>query len=102
MWQALRTYNSRSLTGFAGPTPARSALTSITRTLWKSLRIGKGEKMVTPPQVQPGQQIAVPKIVYVVFTALIDPKTTQGLLAVMANCATQGVKSVYLALSTPG
>jgi Clp protease len=58
--------------------------------------------MVEPTAIQAGQPIAVPKIVYILFTALIDPKTSQGLLAVMANCATQGVKSVYLALSTPG
>src|ERR1017187_9405933 len=51
----------------------------------------------------PGQaQQPVPKIVYVVFTAEITPQTTEGLLAVMANCATQGVQTVYLAISTPG
>lgn len=48
------------------------------------------------------QPAPVPKVVYVLFTGLIDPKTAQSLLAVMANCSTQGVKSVYLALSTPG
>src|SRR5213593_78082 len=44
----------------------------------------------------------VPQIVYVIFSAEITPQTTEGLLAVMANCATQGVKEVYLSLSTPG
>lgn len=58
--------------------------------------------MATQPGAPAGQAVAVPGIVYILFTALIDPKTTQGLLAVMANCATQGVKKVYLALSTPG
>lgn len=52
---------------------------------------------MVPPGPQP-----TPKIVYILFTAQIDAKTAQGLLAVMANCATQGVKSVYLAISTPG
>jgi ATP-dependent Clp protease, protease subunit len=60
--------------------------------------------MVTPPGIHVAQPPtgAVPKIVYVLFSSMIDPKTAQGLLGVMANCATQGVKSVYLALSTPG
>ncbi len=49
-----------------------------------------------------GQPVPVPKIVYVLFTAQIDAKTTEGLLAVMANCATQRVSTVYLAISTPG
>ena len=43
-----------------------------------------------------------PKTVYVMFSAEISPQTTESLLAVMANCATQGVQQVYLALSTPG
>ena len=41
-----------------------------------------------------GQPVPVPKIVYVLFTAQIDAKTTEGLLAVMANCATQRVAPV--------
>jgi ATP-dependent protease ClpP protease subunit len=43
-----------------------------------------------------------PQIVYVSFSAEISPHTTESLLAVMSNCANQGVKTVYLLLSTPG
>lgn len=51
------------------------------------------------PVVQPRP---APQTVYVLFTAQIDAKTSEALLGVMSNCATQGVKHVYLALSTPG
>ena len=44
----------------------------------------------------------VPQVVYVNFSAEIKPQTCESLMAVMANCATQGVQRVYLALSTPG
>lgn len=40
--------------------------------------------------------------VYISFSADINPTTTQGLLGVMAQQAQQGVKTVYLLLSTPG
>src|SRR5437867_1821962 len=40
--------------------------------------------------------------VYVSFSAEISAHTTESLLAVMANCANQKVKAVYLMLSTPG
>ena len=43
-----------------------------------------------------------PQIVYVSFSAEISPHTTESLLAVMTNCANQGIKTVYLLLSTPG
>ena len=43
-----------------------------------------------------------PSIVYVSFSAEIMAHTTESLLAAMANCANQGVKEVYLMLSTPG
>jgi ATP-dependent protease ClpP protease subunit len=43
-----------------------------------------------------------PQIVYVSFSAEISPHTTESLLAVMSNCANQGVKAVYLLLSSPG
>ncbi len=49
---------------------------------------------------QPPQ--AIPGTVYVTFSAEINAQTSEGLQGVMANCATQGVKTVYLALSTPG
>jgi ATP-dependent protease ClpP protease subunit len=54
--------------------------------------------MASQPQV--AQQ--APETVYVIFSAEINPKTAESLLAVMANCATQGVKKFYLVLSTPG
>jgi ATP-dependent protease ClpP protease subunit len=43
-----------------------------------------------------------PQIVYVSFSAEISPHTTESLLAVMSNCVNQGVKAVYLLLSSPG
>jgi ATP-dependent Clp protease, protease subunit len=43
-----------------------------------------------------------PKIVYVSFSAEINANTTESLIAVMANCANQGTKEVYLMISTPG
>lgn len=45
---------------------------------------------------------SVPETVYIMFSAEINPKTSGSLQAVLANCATQGVKVVYLAFSTPG
>ena len=54
--------------------------------------------MATPPT----PPTPTPQTVYIVFTAEINPKTCQSLLAVIANCATQGVKIVHLLLSTPG
>jgi ATP-dependent Clp protease protease subunit len=60
----------------------------------------ENSRMSQAATVQPQQP--VPAIVYVVFSAEITPQTTEGLLAVMANCATQGVQTVYLAISTPG
>jgi ATP-dependent protease ClpP protease subunit len=55
-----------------------------------------------PPQAAPAGPQQVPATVYVVFSAEINVKTVESLLAVMANCATQGVKTVYMAISTPG
>ena len=43
-----------------------------------------------------------PPIVYVTFSAEINPSTTESLIAVMAECATKAVKEVYLMLSSPG
>jgi ATP-dependent protease ClpP protease subunit len=51
------------------------------------------------PHKQPSNP---PEIVYVSFSAEVSPHTTESLLAVMSNCANQGVKTVYLLLSTPG
>ena len=65
--------------------------------------------MAIPPAVQQMIQAAqqqaqkpTPETVYVTFNAEITPASAEGLLAVMANCATQNVKKVYLAISTPG
>jgi len=52
-----------------------------------------------PPQ--PAQP-ASPPVVYVTFSAEINPFTTESLLAVMADCANKRVRQVYLMLSTPG
>jgi len=41
-------------------------------------------------------------IVYVSFSAEIDSKTTESLIAVMSDCSNKGVEKVYLLLSTPG
>jgi ATP-dependent protease ClpP protease subunit len=50
----------------------------------------------------PSNPASAPETVYIMFSAQITPQTSEGLLAVMANCATQKVKTVYLAISTPG
>ena len=41
-------------------------------------------------------------IVYVSFSAEINPNTTESLIALMTTCATMEVSKVYLLLSTPG
>jgi ATP-dependent Clp protease, protease subunit len=41
-------------------------------------------------------------IVYITFTADIDPRTTEALITVLSDCADQGAQSVYLLLSTDG
>lgn len=48
---------------------------------------------------------SIPKnapLVYVSFSAEINVNTAENLIAVMANCANEQVKQVYLLLSTPG
>lgn len=50
--------------------------------------------------MQPGQQ--VPHTVCVIFNAEVSQQTAESLLATMTTCATQGVKKVYLAISTSG
>ena len=61
-----------------------------------------------PPEVaaalanlQPQGEPVVPPIVYVSFSAEINPNTTESLIATMANLANQGVPEVYLLFSTP-
>lgn len=48
------------------------------------------------PRLQP------PQIVYISFSAEIIPHTTESLIAAVANFVNQGVKQIYLLLSTPG
>jgi ATP-dependent protease ClpP protease subunit len=55
--------------------------------------------MNEPPQNNPPAAI---ETVYVSFSGEISPHTTESLLAVMANCVNQQVKTVYLMVSTPG
>jgi ATP-dependent Clp protease, protease subunit len=43
-----------------------------------------------------------PTVVYVSFSAEIIPHTTESLIATCANLVNQGVKQLYLMLSTPG
>jgi len=54
------------------------------------------------PPIIPATMQNMPSTVYVSFSAEIIPNTIESLLAVMANCVNQGVKVVYLMLSTPG
>ncbi len=48
------------------------------------------------------QAAQVPPVVYVSFSAEINPSTSESLIAALANCAGQGVPEVHLLLSTPG
>lgn len=48
------------------------------------------------------QQQTVPPAVYISFCAEIVPQTSESLLALCANCANQGVKTVHLLLTTQG
>jgi ATP-dependent protease ClpP protease subunit len=43
-----------------------------------------------------------PQTVYISFSAEIIPHTTESLIATVANFVNQGVKQIYLMLSTPG
>lgn len=55
------------------------------------------------PQTAPQQEPAkLPDTVYVSFSAEVNAATTESLIAVMANCVTQKVETVYLLLSSPG
>jgi ATP-dependent protease ClpP protease subunit len=51
------------------------------------------------PELAPQADLST---VYISFSAEISPHTTESLLAVLANCVNQRVKTVYLMLSTPG
>lgn len=43
-----------------------------------------------------------PQQVYISFSAEINVKTTESLIATLANCANQGIREVYLMMSTEG
>lgn len=49
----------------------------------------------------PGMQTP-PETAYVSFSAEVNPNTTETLIATVSNMVNQGVKNVYLMLSTPG
>lgn len=54
------------------------------------------QQLLQQPQQKP------PETLYINFSAEITPSTTETLIAAVGNAANQGVKSVYLMLSTPG
>jgi len=64
----------------------------------------KMQPPLTPVRLQPGliQQQQPPGTVYISFSAEIVPNTTETLIATASNFANQGVKQLYLMLSTPG
>lgn len=55
-----------------------------------------------PMMAVPGMPQQPPQTVYVSFSAEIIPHTTESLLATCSNLSNQGVKQIYLLLSTPG
>ncbi|MGD0201097.1 MAG: ATP-dependent Clp protease proteolytic subunit [Bryobacteraceae bacterium] len=55
-----------------------------------------------PPFFQQQLQQNPPHTIYINFSAEIIPGTTETLIATVANASNQGVKTVYLMLSTPG
>ncbi len=59
------------------------------------------QQSTVPAQTQPPPQ-APPPLVYVNFSAEIIPHTVESLIATCANISNQGVKTIYLLLSTPG
>lgn len=50
----------------------------------------------------PAATVPTPGTVYVIFSAEVNPTTAEALIAVMAKCVADGVREVYLALSSPG
>jgi ATP-dependent Clp protease protease subunit len=59
---------------------------------------GRQQMAGAPVGVVPG----IPDIVYVSFSAEINPNTSETLIATVSNIANKGVKNVYLMISTPG
>lgn len=54
---------------------------------------------ISPPQMP---QLVLPEMVYISFSAEINPNTTEALISVCSQQANNRVKRVYLMLSTPG
>ena len=46
--------------------------------------------------------MATPEVIYVSFSAEINPSTTESLIAALTNCANDRIPEVQLLLSTPG
>jgi ATP-dependent protease ClpP protease subunit len=66
-------------------------------------RARRSAKANGDPIVQQQLQVqAGAPIVYVSFSAEINPSTTESLISLMANLANLQVQEVYLLLSTPG
>jgi ATP-dependent protease ClpP protease subunit len=61
---------------------------------------GKPEPATSPESAEPAAP--APSVVYVSFSAEINPHTTESLIAALANCVQQGISEVRLLLSTPG
>ena len=59
---------------------------------------------VIPLRIAPGvvPQSQPPQMAYISFSAEVSPNTTETLIAAASNLANQGVKQIYLMLSTPG
>lgn len=57
---------------------------------------------VVMPPANIGQMQNVPELVYVSFSAEVNPNTSETLIATISNLSNRGVKKVYLLLSTPG
>jgi ATP-dependent protease ClpP protease subunit len=58
----------------------------------------KVETNLLPPNMAINPQSTV----YVVFSAEINPGTTEALIGLLTQCCNQGTKDVYLIISTPG
>jgi ATP-dependent protease ClpP protease subunit len=77
----------------------------------QKIREKEGESKMHPPPIklpplpqllQQQMQQKPPDTIYINFSAEIIPTTTETLIAAVGNAVNQGVKIVYLMLSTPG
>ncbi|MEN3280087.1 MAG: ATP-dependent Clp protease, protease subunit [Solirubrobacteraceae bacterium] len=64
-----------------------------------------------PPELEPTEpeseeeeeeEDGTPPVVYISFSAEINPNTTESLIATLAQCVEQSIPEVHLLLSTPG